>query len=222
MQDVRARFSGWTAPSKPVDAAPPLEIPRRSGPVVLVTAQANATQARLHLACLAPGKTEVQELSNKVAANLLGATLFDTIRGELGASYGIHGSARMLADGTSRLDWEGSIENGRLGQALGVVRRLTEGFATEALTEQAIGRARWEVAREATMLDSSTELVARVLTQRVMLGRSTEEGAKTFDVLAGVGKPQLEEVWRSCRGSTVLSLVGDEAVIREALQTAGY
>lgn len=219
--DVRERFSGWRAPSKPVDAAPPLAIPNHK-PVVLVTAQANATQAQLHLACLAPGKTEVEELGNKMAANLLGAALFDKIRGELGASYGISGSASTLADGTSRLDWGGSIENGRLGQALGVVRRMTENFATEALTEQAIGRARWEVARESTMLDSSTELVARVLSQQVLLGRSTEEGAKTFDVLAGVGKPQLEELWRSCQGSTVLSLVGDEAIIREALKTAGY
>lgn len=220
--EVRERFSGWKAPSKPVPAAPALDIPRHDKPVVLVTAQANATQAQLHVACLAPGKSEVQELSNKVAANLLGAALFDKIRGELGASYGIHGSASTLADGTSRLDWQGSIENGRLGQALGVVRRMTGNFTTEALSEQAVGRARWEVAREATMLDSSTELVARVLSQQVLLGRSTEEGAKTFDVLAGIGKPQLEDVWRACQGSTVLSLVGDEAVIREALKTAGY
>lgn len=222
MKQVKQWLGPWTASGKPLPDAPPVGLRSDLKPVVLVTAQANATQAQLHLACLAQGASLAEELANDTAARLLGAALFDKIRGELGASYGIHGSSSTMLGGVSRLDWTGAIENGRLGQALKVLKTMTADFEKVALTDAAIGRARWEVAREATMDSSSTDVVAQVLTYRAMLGRSTDDLARQFDVLAGIGRAELEATWRQCRGSTVLSLTGDETVIRQALKEAGY
>ncbi|MEW5740836.1 MAG: insulinase family protein [Myxococcota bacterium] len=219
---VKRWLGDWTPGGKPLPDAPPVPVRSDSRPEVLVTAQPNATQAQLHLACLARGATEAEELANDTTARLLGATLFDKIRGELGASYGIHGSSSTLLGGTSRLDWTGAIENGRLAQALKVLKATTADFEKVALTDAAIGRARWEVAREATMENSSTDVVAAVLSHRALLGRSTDGVATQFDVLASLGRAELEATWRQCKGSTVLSLTGDEALIRQALKDAGY
>lgn len=219
---ARSWLGPWTAPSNAVARPGPVPLRGQGKTQVVVVHQANASQAQLHLACLARGAKLEEELANQVTASLLGAALFSKIRGELGASYGIGGRAATLVDGTARLDWGGAIENARLGQALGIIRALTADYEKAALTDAAINRARWEVAREATMDDANTLQVAAVLGHQAVLGRPTETQAQVFDVLAGLGRPQLEAAWAQCRGSTVLSLVGDEAVIRKALQDAGY
>jgi len=222
MLQVKKWLGPWTAPSKPLARPPPVTLRGDGATTVLVTSQANATQAQLHLACLARGATEAEELSAQATAKVLGTSLFESIRGELGASYGISGGATSLVDGTARLDWFGAIENGRLAQALKLLRATTQDFEAKTLTDVAIGRARWEVARETTLDDTSTDRVAQTLSHRVLLGRSTEELARTFDALAGVGRAELEATWRQCRGGLVLSLTGDEALIRRALKDAGY
>lgn len=221
-EDVKRWLGDWKAPSSPVAPVPPPTLRSEPAPNVLVTHQPNASQAQLHMACLASGATEEQELANKTVANLLGAALFGKIRGELGASYGIHGQATTVLGGVGRLDWSGAIENSRLGQALGVIRAMTADFEKSTLTEQAIGRARWEVARESTMAGSSTEIVADVMTHQVLMGRKPEETVNLFDALSGISRPQLEAAWKQCRGSTVISLVGDEELIKKALKEAGY
>jgi zinc protease len=217
---VKQWMGSWKGAETPL-STPPFKPATHEKATIVITNQPGATQAQLHMACLADGSKPIDELSSRTIANLLGTALFQKIRGELGASYGINGRAQTMLGGTARIDWQGSIENSRLPQALTVIFTMMKGFEKDTLTDVAIGRARWEVAREATMEGATAGTVAAVMTNEVLMGRTPEETANMFEALAGVGRPQLEATWKACSGTTVVSLVGDEARIHESLKAAG-
>jgi zinc protease len=220
MAEVKTWLGPWAPVKEPFAkvAAPTL----RNGPmVVLVTNQPNATQAQVHLACLADGRQLSQELAHQTLASLLATSLFEKIRGELGASYGFGGRSTLMVGGVDRIEWSGSIENSRLPQALTLLGNAVTRFEGETLTDRAIERARWEVAREATLSASTASTVAEVLTHQVLAGRKTEEVSTLFESLSGIGRAELVAGWQQCGGNLVLSIVGDEARTRAALKQAG-
>jgi zinc protease len=220
MAEVKTWLGGW---AKAKDPFPKVAQPtlRNEPLVVQITNQPNATQAQVHLACLGDGRLVSQELAQHTLASLLATALFEKIRGELGASYGFGGRADLMLGGMGRIDWSGSIENSRLPQALAVLVNAVGHFEGETLTDRAIERARWEVARESTLSGATASTVANVLTHQVLAGRKTDQVGVLFESLAGIGRDELTAAWRQCQGNMVLSIVGDEARTKAALQQAG-
>ena len=169
-----AEAKRWLADWRPAEnpfsrVSPPLL--RGGSPTVLVTHQPNATQARVRLACLTEGQSVSQELASRTLVSLLASALFEKIRGEMGASYGFHGAATSLVSGRQRLDWEGAIENARLGDALAKVADAARDFGRLTLTDAAVERARWQVARELTLADATAPSAARLLTHQALANR---------------------------------------------------
>jgi zinc protease len=219
MGEVKRLLSGWGGAAAP---APVAAVTRAPHPLtVLVTPRAGATQALLHLACLVDGSTAAQEVAARTVATLLDAELHRTLRQELGATYGIGATARTFLGGTEQLDWAGQLENARLGQALQVVSATLAGFARQGLTEGAIARTRWQVAREETLAAATCEGEAAAATQALLAGRPALDRSRTFERLQALEPQALQATWQDCRGTAVLSLVGDEARIRAALREAG-
>jgi zinc protease len=216
MLEVEKWLGPWSRASKPF--APAAPIAYRKGAVELIsTTQPGSTQAQVHLACLADASTHSKSLANQILASVISTALFEKIRGELGASYGFGGGAELLVGGAGRLDWSGSIENARLPQALAVMAKVMKNFESDTLTDRALERARWSVAREATMGQATSPLTAEVFTQRVLAGHKTAElDTSLFDSLAAIGKAEVLDAWNRCHGHMALSLVGDEAGIAEA------
>lgn len=220
--DVKQYLGGWAASAnafKPVEAPKPRA---EAAPTVLVTNQPGASQAQFHLACLADSSQLTQELANETASKLLATELFNKIRGELGASYGFNGGSTSYLGGVSRLDWVGSIENTRLSQALSLISGMFKGFETSVLTDKNLERARWSVARESTLENATTESVAAAISHEVLMGRKPDDIGLLFETLANVGRPQVSAAWKQCQGGLVISIVGDEDVIRAALKTTDF
>jgi hypothetical protein len=185
--------------------------------------QLNATQAQVTLSCLADGSSHGRSLGTEVLASLLGTTLFEKVRGELGASYGFHGSAELMVGGTAQLDVNGSIENSRLPEAMAVIAKVMKNFEGETLSDRALDRARWTVARSATMASATSPMTAEVFTRRVLAGHKTAEvDMALFESLAAVGRAEVLEAWKQCHGHMVISVVGDEARIAEATKGLGF
>lgn len=216
LAEVEQWLGPWKKVNKPFAPAPPVTY--RQGPVELIsTPQAGSTQAQVRLACLADASTHSKALANELLASVIGTALFEKIRGELGASYGFGGGAELLVGGAGRIEWGGSIENARLPQAMAVLGKVMKNFEGETLTDRALERARWSVARSATMGQATSPLTAEVFTERVLAGHKTAElDAALFDSLAAIGKAEVVDAWKRCHGHMALSLVGDEARIGEA------
>ncbi|MDP1829506.1 MAG: insulinase family protein [Archangium sp.] len=220
LAEVKKWLGPWTAAKDPFAKVPSPTL--RSEPLVVqVTHQPNATQAQVHLSCLADGRQVSQELAQQTLASLMATSLFEKIRGELGASYGFGGRSTLLMGGVGRIDWSGSIENSRLPQAMAVLVNAVDHFEGETLTDRAIERARWDVARESTLSGATASTVAEVLTRQVLAGRKTDQVGVLFESLSKVGRDELSTAWRQCAGNMVLSIVGDEARTRAALKQAG-
>lgn len=222
LEDVKRWLSGWPRAKDPFPAVPPLTMRSEATPTFVVTHQSGATQAQVHLACLAETGPLDKSMANQTTANLLATALFEKIRGELGASYGFGGGATPLTGTVDRLDWQGSIENSRLGESLAVLSGAIRDFETQTLTDRALERARWEVARQMTLDGATAGTAARTFTERTLAGRESDASESVFDSLAGVGREQLLPGWRQCRGSLTVSLTGDEPTIREALKKASF
>ena len=220
MAEVKKWLGDW-APVKEPFAKLAMPVLRAGALVVQVTNQPNATQAQVHLACLADGRQLSQELAQETLARLLATSLFEKIRGELGASYGFGGRANLMIGGMGRIDWSGSIENSRLPQGLTLLANAIGHFEAETLSDRAIERARWDIARESTLLGGTASTVAEVLTRQVLAGRKTEEVGVLFESLSKIGRPEVVGAWRQCSGNMVLSIVGDEVRTRAALKEAG-
>lgn len=218
--DARKRFSEWKGPSNPLPALPPVALRTDAKPTVQITHRPGATQAELHIGCLAPGASTHEELANRMVAELLGSTLFRKVRGELGATYGIHGAASTLIGGTGRLEWQGDLENGRLEPALKVLKKTWDGFEEE-LSDQQVGRARWQQAREATLETLTSATMASMVARWVLLGRNPDEIDQVFDDLAKVSAEDMKKAWGQCKQHAVISFVGDEATIQAAAKAAG-
>lgn len=216
MKDIEQWLGPWKQASKPFAAATPISY-RKSAVELISTPQSGSTQAQVHVACLADASAHSKALANDILASVISTALFEKIRGELGASYGFGGGAELLVGGAGRIDWGGSIENARLPQAMAVMSKVMKNFESETLTDRALERARWSVARDATMGQATSPLTAEVFTQRVLAGhKTTELDAALFDSLAAVGKAEVLEAWNRCHGHMAISLVGDETRIGEA------
>jgi len=212
---VKEWLGSWKAAESPFPRLPPPPV-RKSAPAILVTHQPGATQAQMHLACLVDAAAPFDTLTARTTAGLLGGELYEKIRGELGSSYGFHGRTSTLLGGVARLDWQGSIENSRLAEALGVLGHVVGALDSQTVSEQAVARARWSVARELTMSTTTSLSVAATLSSHALAGHDTDTST-LFGLLATVGRPRVLELWNQCRGSLTFAFVGDEALIRQAL-----
>ncbi|MFT3707339.1 MAG: insulinase family protein [Archangium sp.] len=219
---VQEWLGGWKKVSNPFPTNKPMEI--RNGPVeLIVTPQANATQAQVTLACLADASSGTRTFANEIVGSVIGTALFEKIRGELGASYGFHGGSNTYVGGVGRINVNGSIENGRLPQAMAVMAKVMKNFETDTLTDRALERARWDVARSATMAQATSPMTAEVFTRRVLAGhKTTELDIALFDSLAGIKRDEVIDAWKQCHGHMVLSIVGDQARIAEATKGVGF
>jgi predicted Zn-dependent peptidase len=219
---VQEWLGSWKPVSNPFPVTKPIAL--RDGPVeLIVTPQAGATQAQVTLSCLADGSSGSRTFANEIVGSVIGTALFEKIRGELGASYGFHGGSDTYVGGVGRINVNGSIENGRLPQAMAVMARVMKNFDSETLTERALERARWDVARSATMGQATSPLTAEVFTRRVLAGhKTTELDIALFDSLAAVKREEVIDAWKQCHGHMVISIVGDEARIAEATRGVGF
>lgn len=222
LAEVTQWLGPWKKVSKPFEPTPPVQF--RKGAVELIsTTQSGSTQAQVHMACLADASTHPKALANQLVASVISTALFEKIRGELGASYGFGGGAELMVGGAGRIDWGGSIENARLPQAMAVMAKVMKNFEGETLTDRALERARWNVAREATMGQATSPLTAEVFTQRVLAGHKTAElDVALFDSLAAITRTDVIDAWNRCHGHMVISLVGDEARIAESTKGVGF
>jgi zinc protease len=220
LTEARRWFGSWRPSEPPLPPLPAPPLPR-GGLTVLVTRQAGATQAQLHLACLADGATPLQEFAGRTTVKLLEAELIGRLRGELGASYGFRGASRLLAGGVQLLEWRGSLESARLAEGLAVLGASVKKLEDQGLTDRSLERARWAVASQLTVAGATSTAVSQLVARRVLAGRDTTNLESDFEVLATIGREQLLPGWRQCQGSLVLSLVGEEDQVRAALASAG-
>jgi zinc protease len=214
-------LGGWRAkgPGAPPRPAPPPPERTAGKPRVLVTERPGATQAQLELGCLLPAADEAAATRYTLLAALAGKRLTQVLRHELGASYGFHGYTEVLRGGASHLVLRGTVDNAHLPQALeALTRNVTELSQGTFRPGELEGAQRQLLGRYSFSHGTSGELVAAVLDAR-LLGwpLSAVDASPTY--LAAATEQLVSQDFSACTsGQFVLSVLGDPAVVRGAVE----
>ncbi|MDI3284270.1 M16 family metallopeptidase [Polyangium sp. 15x6] len=212
-------FGDWEdeAPAQKLPALPKIGEARAKQPQIFVTNRPGATRATLHFGCLLPPLQGRSPARYELMAQLVEARLHAVLRRRLGMTYVANGFAATLWGGVAHLSIRADADQGRLGEALVVLRDVLRELEEGKLAPGELDAARLKLARQRVLSHvTNSEIVEAVLDARhtgISLGVVDQYGS----ALASVTPDDVKEGFRRCAaGSPTLSLVGDEAPTRAA------
>jgi len=218
---AREWLGGWRARGEAglLRPAPPPPARTAGKPRVLVTERPGATQAQVQLGCLLPTADEAAATRYTLLAELAGKRLTQVLRHELGASYGFHGYTEVLRGGASHLVLRGAVDNAHLPQALEALTRNVTELSQGTFRPGELERIQRQLlSRYSVSHGTSSELVAAVLEAR-LLGWPLGAVDATPTHLAAATEQLVSQDFSACTGGQlVLSVLGDPAVVRGAVQ----
>jgi zinc protease len=228
--DAAARLAaGWFSDWKPHAAkAGPLLTPAvpppatgRARETVLVTHRPVTSQVEITFACrLAFPMTARMQLAQRMVASLLGSDLHEQIREQAGATYAVESGVAALPGGGAHLSLAMSVDSRRVRQALRALREQIAAIAAGRFDKGALSQARWSLTRQATLRDQTGLEVTERLFRALTLGLSPAALAAETDQLASVGDLDLVRAFTPCLAGPIISLVGDERIIRAEIGEA--
>ncbi|ATB38678.1 peptidase M16 [Cystobacter fuscus] len=133
-------------------------------------------------------------------------------------SYGMHGQSMVLEGGAAMLEVQGAVENARLASALAAVRQTLEDLSRGKWTEVELNAARRKVNQErALSLGTSSALAHAVLSTRGR-GWPLTDLERYSQYLLDTTPEALQRDFTWCAEHLVVSLLGEEAVTRDAVR----
>jgi predicted Zn-dependent peptidase len=219
---VNAWFGSWRGveDAGPL-AVPPVPVPDASQPneQVIVTHRPVANQVEVTLGCRLPGGSAPRDVA---AARMLAGAVVGKLRARLreegGAAYSVNGGASVLRGGGAHMVVAASIDNRKLREALKAIRSHWTHFAQGGFDRGTLSQVRWElVESENLAFQTSAETAVRVL-EADNRGWPLAQMASLSDAYRNIGASDLQRLFTTCRATTVMSLLGDEATIRRALE----
>ncbi|GMT98722.1 pitrilysin family protein [Corallococcus caeni] len=216
---VRKYLGDWSrGKPQPVAVPPAPVLPAASANVsTLFTARPGASQGQVQLACRLPTATPELEARYALMAELLEVEVYERTRSGTGASYGFGAQPWIGRGGAAHLLLEGSLDAQRLSEGVGSLRETLAAFAKEVSAQDLeLARARL-LAQQAVSFISTDAWVTALLQARVR-GFPVEALAQRPAHLQAVTADALKQEFAGCLQRLVVSVTGDEAPSRAALQ----
>jgi zinc protease len=218
---VRGTLGKWSG-AAPAQTPPPPPAPpaaRAAKPTIVIAHRPGATQGELNFGCLLP-PPGASRARYDMMAQLLADRVTSVVRHSMGGSYGLAAHVATYRGGAAHLSLTGSVDNAHLGDALGVVRRALILFEQGHFKDGEVDVARWRVARSYAVRYTTN---ATVVTS-ILATRNQERDLRTLDAypedLIAVTPEALAADFARCQATPVISLVGDEPTLREAVERA--
>jgi predicted Zn-dependent peptidase len=188
---------------------------------VLVVHKPKATQADINVGCRLAEVDEQRSVAYRFTASLLSDELMRMIREQAGASYGIYARYSSQRDGSAQLQIGGQVENAKVAFALDTINKFLDKLATDGVDKGLFARIHWETAQQFNLGFATTGAVTGTLIGTLLRGWPIEAVDHYPQNLAKVTPEQVKEVIATCRENEMAVIVGDEKVVRAALQEAG-
>ncbi|WP_415835091.1 M16 family metallopeptidase [Corallococcus soli] len=203
---------------QPVLVPPAPALPAASPRVsTLFTSRPGATQGQVQLACRLPTATPELEARYALMAELLEVKAYQETRTGTGTTYGFGASPWIARGGAAHLKVTGMLDAQRLEEGVVALRSTLVEFAKDvspADLEQARSRV---LAQQAVSFTTTEAWVDALLAARVK-GFPVEAVAQRPAHLQAVTVDQLKQEFAGCLQRLVVSVTGDEAHSRAALQ----
>jgi zinc protease len=218
---VRSTLGKWSS-ATPAQAPPPPPPPapaRAPKPTILIAHRPGATQGEIRFGCLLP-PPGASRARYDVMARLLSERVNGAVRFSMGASYGLGAQVVTYRGGAAHLSLTGSVDNAHVADALAVLRRTLILFEQGHFREKEIDVTRWRAARSyAVRYTTNASVVASILATR-----NEDRDLRAIDAypedLIAVTPEALAADFARCQAAPVISLVGDEPTLRQAVERA--
>jgi hypothetical protein len=188
----------------------------------VVTPRTGTSQIELTIGCRLPPQSDLQStVAAKMLGNAVGAQLEEALRDEGGFSYGVSGSVGALRGGAVHMVLNADIDSSRFTEALAIVRDRWTELGRVGFDPGSLSQVRWTAFKSAALrFQTSRDLAV------TELGAANENWSPAAlsqlpELADHVTAGQLASAFAVCRANTVISLLGDEAVIRAALASGG-
>jgi zinc protease len=217
-------FAGWSGlPGTGRLATPPAPpAGQRRNPrdreTVIVTHRPVTTQVELRYACrLAPVVDPRAQAAQRMLAGLLGAELTGLIREEAGAAYSVDARVAALAGGGAHLEISMAVDSRRLKGAIATLRSVLDATGAGQVDAASLSQVRSSLTRELGLRDLTGQDLALDLFRAMSLGFSPAVLGSEAEQIARATPEDVSRAFIPCRGHAVMSLVGDQVIIRSAL-----
>jgi hypothetical protein len=115
----------------------------------------------------------------------------------------------------------GDIDNGGLGRALQRLATTLDKLDSAFADPDRLNRARWDLVRRVSAVQFDDESLAASIALLGLRGQPPNALDSYFALIPQTSEADLRSAWSVCKGTLVLSLVGDEATLVKALEEAG-
>jgi predicted Zn-dependent peptidase len=169
------------------------------------------------IACRLPPFDARSINTHEVLASLVASELYTWVRDQAGAAYSVDGRAVALRGGAAHMAIRMDVDDTRLRQVLAVVRARWARLASGEFDRGALSQIKWHMSTAAGLqFQTSTELAMRAV-ETLNLGLKIDAVDGLGRDLPAIDVSDLTAPFRTCAGTTVISLIGDSAKIRAAL-----
>lgn len=212
---VRRWFGDFRGGARsPTPPAPSVATARR----VIVDAVPGATQTTIRLGCTVPPPDARSAVEYRLVAGAVRKRLFETLRSELGLTYGVSGGTTLLRGGTAHLAFWTSVDNAKVAAALGQIRTIVDLDASKVVDDASLDAARWRMAIGYDLgLSTSSDWVTAVVHER-RLGFPLATIDEQPSIAARVEAKKLAETLAACERGLVMEIAGEERVVRDAVK----
>ncbi|MDF1565679.1 MAG: insulinase family protein [Deltaproteobacteria bacterium] len=218
---VRERFEKWR-PANPGTAIDPLpSLPSPPKRTILLADRPDATQVELTLACQLPRATADTEEIRDVLSSMLSDDLFQTIRKQSGASYGVRAYINALPGGAATLGVGGNIMVQKAIPAIKTILSRMQELKDGGIDPARLNKARWKIARSSHSRYLGLQAMTGELMSRAAWGAAPQSLAFVPDRLSKVNAEVVAAQLEPCIGNEVIGLVGPASLIKEALGELG-
>jgi zinc protease len=219
-REVRTWFADWpdstTGPRLRTDGARPLKDPTTH---VRFVDSPGATQAGIRVGCRVPSRTTAEQVAATVLVAYVRLRLEETLRENLGATYGVSGTDDLYPSPLHVLRWWTHIDAGRFADGLQAWRALANELAGGNVDDRTFRRARWSVAQSMNDTRTNRQLVEQAL-QLAAAGVALDARAKVSGALASLKPADLVSIFAACRAGTTAVVDANGSALKSALQTA--
>ena len=222
LAEARAKqyFQDWS-PSADKPGALEGVPPPQEGPVRVVrVSRLGAPQTDIRLGCAIAIEKPEDDVASGMLLSRLGGRLESLARGTLAASYGFDIS-RTRSRGFDVLDVQGLVDAGGINRVLALMLREAEGLGAYQVSEDDLGSVRWRLGNDFNVSLQRTRSVSSILATLRTSDRPLDVITRYPELLAATSAADLTRVAARCRKTAVVSLLGDDQTVQQALKAAG-
>jgi zinc protease len=217
-QLVEGYFGTWVG-GRRGGRRPPPPPARVGGRVIYLFDRPGATQSDLRLGCRI-GPVTAERLPAFDVLEAVTSHQAWEMRESWGATYGIHGRV-VEWPRTAHLLIEGAVETDRTGAAVEKLLGLIGTLATEGPDMKTFTLKRWDLARGFDLGMATPAAVARAVLRADLNGWPLDTWDRYPERLAATSRADVRGAIAPCAGHEVITVVGDAARVRPALEQAG-